>query len=406
MTGRRASLLVPLLACVATSPLVAGAQSPAPTDLHVEGNAFRPRRIPFDEALLKQLDVPTGFHVEILARGLGDPRMLAVDDRGTVYVTRPQAGDVLALSEDGNGTLEQRSVVSGLEGVHGIALRGGELYLATPRQVLVTRLDAPGSAPAVVLDGLPDGGQHPHRTLGFGPDGALYVSVGSSCNACQETNPEHATLLRADVGERTRSVYATGLRNTIGFDWHPKSGALWGMDHGSDWRGDDTPPEELNRLEDGKDYGWPFCFGARQIDPQMKDPEGALAERADTKQAYCAKSEPAVLGYAAHHAPIAFVFYDGIGFPETHRDAAFVALHGSWNRKPADGYKVVALHFDGDRPVRFEDFLSGFLSEDRTAQFGRPAGLAVAKDGALLVSDDANGVIYRVSYGSAKIAVP
>jgi glucose/arabinose dehydrogenase len=388
-------------------PILAAPAAAAQSDVHVEGNAFRPRQLPFDEAAdLKRLSVPAGFHVEVFARDLGRPRMLAVDEDGVVYVTRPEAGDVLALADDGVGNITRRSVVSGLEGVHGLALRGRELYLATPRRVLVSKLDAPNAAPSVVLDGLPDGGQHPHRTIGFGPDGALYVSVGSSCNACQESNPEHATLLRADLSQRQRALHATGLRNTIGFDWHPKSGALWGMDHGSDWLGDDLPPEELNRIAAGKDYGWPFCYGKRQIDPQMQEPKGAAAERAETKAEHCAKSEPAVLEYAAHNAPIGFVFYDGISYPETHRNTAFVAMHGSWNKKPADGYKVVALHFEGDRPVRFEDFLTGFLTEDRTAQFGRPAGLAVAKDGALLVSDDANGVIYRVSYGSAQIAAP
>jgi glucose/arabinose dehydrogenase len=397
-THSKLRFALPILALLAAAP--AHAQQPAT----VEGHALRPTLVPFDDARLARLKVPTGFAVSVFARDLEHPRMLAVDGDGAVYVTRPNEGDVVVLRPDDDGKLVRSTLVSGLPGVHGIALRGREVFLATPQRVVAVSLDAPAAAPRLVLDGLPDGAQHPNRSIAFGPDGALYVSVGSSCNACVETNPEHATLLRADAESGKRSTWATGLRNTIGFDWHPKSGALFGMDHGTDWLGDDTPPEELNEIREGKDYGWPFCFADRRINPNMDEPKGRAAERADTKAKYCEKSEPPALGTTAHAAPIAMLFYDGKSFPEAYQSAAFVALHGSWNRAPASGFGVAAIHFEGDRPVRFEEFLTGFLLEDGTTQFGRPAGLAVAPDGALLVSDDANGVIYRVSYGSAQIA--
>lgn len=228
----------------------------------------------------------------------------------------------------------------------------------------------------------------------IGPDGMLYVTVGSTCNCCVEKNPENATILRARPDGSDRKVFARGLRNTIGFGWHPQTRQLWGMDHGSDWLGDDAPPEELNRLEAGADYGWPFVWGNRQVIPGLEShPKvGRLKD-------YAARATPPVVGYQAHSAPIQMVFYTGGQFPVEYRNDAFVAMHGSWNRKPSVGYEVVRVRFDKEgKPVGFQKFLTGFLVEDGRAFFGRPAGLAVTKDGALLVGDDINGVIYRVSY--------
>jgi len=165
------------------------------------------------------------------------------------------------------------------------------------------------------------------------------------------------------------------------------------MDHGSDWRGDDQPPEELNRLSEGTDYGWPFCFGDRQPDPYLaQDPTGA------TKQEYCSLTEAPALTYQAHAAPIGMVFYTGDSFPDGYAGDAFVAMRGSWNRSEAVGYEVVRVDFDDGQPTGFDTFLSGFLIEDGTAQFGRVAGLLVAHDGSLLIAEDQTGVIYRVSY--------
>jgi glucose/arabinose dehydrogenase len=270
---------------------------------------------------------------------------------------------------------------------------------------------------------LPDGGQHPNRTIGVGPDGKLYVSVGSTCNACPESNSEHATMLRLNLdGTPAQNppnpnhpmlardpmamisprVFASGLRNTLGFDWHPTTGQLWGSDHGSDGLGDDVPPDEINQIVEGTSYGWPYCWGDRQIDPTIDQPSRAM-----TKEAYCPKTAPPDATYQAHSAPIAFIFYRGTAFPEEYRGDAFVAFRGSWNRSQPTGYKVVRVSFDGGVPATaaggtavHDDFLSGFLIEGGAANFGRLAGLTVDGTGALLVSDDTNGVIYRVSHGA------
>lgn len=362
---------------------------------------FMPERRPFRETYMRQLKLPPGFQINVFARGLGNPRMMAVSPNGTVYVTQPDLGRVTALRDnDGDGMADtERTVVSGLSGVHGIALHQGKLYLATPTTVYESTVDEQGqlTRPQVRLANLPPGRQHPNRTLAFGPDGRLYVSVGSSCNACIENHPEYATILVANPTTWQRSRYAGGLRNTIGFGWHPATQVMWGMDHGTDWLGPDIPPEELNRLASGRDYGWPFCYGRQQVDRNMArhlsdvDPE-----------TYCTtKTTPAVLTYQAHSSPIGMVFYTGIQFPPAYRGDAFVAFRGSWNRKPAVGYKVVRIRFENGTPVGFEDFVTGFLIENGTAQFARLAGIAMAPDGALLVADDQNGMIYRIAYQSS-----
>jgi glucose/arabinose dehydrogenase len=348
---------------------------------------------------LTRLKTPAGFNVSVFATGLGRPRMMAVADDGTVYVTRRGSNDVVALKDkDGDGRSDEtRIVVKDLEHVHGIALRGNQIYLATPAEVWLSERKQDGSlsAPRKIADGMPNGGQHSSRTLGIGPDDMLYINVGSTCNNCTEVNKQNATMQRMTLDGKSRATYAKGLRNTLGFGWHPETREMWGMDHGTDFLGDDVPPEELNRLVQGKDYGWPRCYGEQRPDPTRDKPEGM------TREEFCAKTEPAVMTYQAHSAPIGFVFYTGSQFPAEYRNDALIAIHGSWNRNPPTGFRVVRVKFENGKPIRFEDFLTGFTIEDGAAHFGRPAGLAIAHDGALLISDDSNGVIYRVAHSGA-----
>ncbi|HEX6962295.1 MAG TPA: PQQ-dependent sugar dehydrogenase, partial [Lacipirellula sp.] len=371
--------------------------------------AFRPESTPVTQELIDQLDLPDGFRINIFAKDLGHARMLEVGDDGTVYLTAPKQGKVIALRDtDRDGVADQtRTLVEDLKDVHGIVLHEGRMYLAQPTQVSVAPLEAWDrlGEPRVLLRDLPDGGQHPNRTLAV-RDGKLFITVGSSCNACPETNPEHATILVAPLppapppapnagGERR--IFARGLRNTLGFGWHPRTGQMWGMDHGSDGRGNDIPPEELNRLEEGNHYGWPYVYGKQQPDPIIDDPPGT------TKRAFAQKTAPAIVTYQAHSAPIGMAFYDAQQFPAKYRGGAFVAFRGSWNRIPATGYKVAFIPFNEQgAPGKFQDFVSGFLLEDGKRQFARLAGMAVAKDGSLLFTDDSQGVIYRVSYQAGK----
>ena len=352
----------------------------------------RPQRVSFHPGLMQRLKVPGGFQVGIFASGTGEPRMMAIGPDGSVYVTRPEQGDVVRLiDKNGDGKSDAMNpVVSGIKRVHGIEIHQGKMYLAGVNEVFVSDLN--GKNLQKLIGDLPDGGQHPNRTIGVGPDGQLYISIGSTCNDCAESNPEHATMLKTGLNGGQRQIFAKGLRNTIGFDWHPQTREFWGMDHGSDGRGDNEPPEELNKLQTNADYGWPYCFGNKQPDPITKPPEGV------TKEQYCRNTLPLALPYQAHSAPIEMIFYKGTQFPEDYKGDAFVAMHGSWNRSTPAGYKVARIRFENGKPQGFEDFLTGFLVDKGEGQFGRPAGLVVMKDGSLLISDDENGVIYRVSY--------
>jgi glucose/arabinose dehydrogenase len=365
-----------------------GAKAVAQGDSHVT----RADRVDATPERVSTLRVPAGLAVTPFARDLAGARMMAVTADGAVLVTRPGEGDVYALHDaDGDGRAERRDrVLSKLDGVHGIAVHEGKVYLSTPTQLLVSDVGAGGALgqPRVIAR-LPEGGQHSKRTQAVGPDGRLYVSIGSTCNACVESDSEHATLLRFGLDGSGRELFARGLRNTMGFAWHPETKVLWGMDHGSDHRGDDVPPEELNRLEQGKDYGWPWAYGERVVDAEMEEPpSGSKAERARA-------SEPMVLGYQAHSAPMGMIFLHRALGPLRRGDAV-VAMHGSWNRDRSVGYEVVSIRFEDGKPKAFEPLVSGFLMADGK-QFGRPTGLAQLADGSVLVSDDENGIVYRIS---------
>jgi glucose/arabinose dehydrogenase len=381
-------------------PVMLGGQTPRTRTLvSASSITSTPAGVAFSPSIVSRLRAPAGFTISIFAKDLGSPRMIAVGDDGAVYVTRRDSGDVIMLRDDGTGhAATPRTVVRNLPGVHGITLHQGRMYLATVKEILVADLRADGtvSDPRAIVTDLPDGGQHPNRTIGFGPDGMMYVSVGSTCNLCNETNPESATLLRMKPDGSERGVFARGLRNTVGWGWHPATHDLWGMDHGSDAKGNDIPPEELNKLQTAIHYGWPFCWGDRVPDKYYSiEPPGS------SKEELCPRTTAPALTYQAHAAPIQMVFYTGTMFPAEYKNDAFVAMRGSWNRQPPSGYKLVRIHFENGQPARFEDFVTGFLSADGNQYYARVAGVAMAKDGSILLGDDANGVIYRIAYGSA-----
>lgn len=336
------------------------------------------------------------MQVSIVASGLGKPRMMALAANGGIYVTRRDVGDVLLLSDkNGDGKMDDlKTVWSQFNDVHGITVHEGWLYLVSSKALKRGKIAADGMVTdtATLLSDLPDGGQHNNRMIAFGKDGKLYMTVGSDCNDCGETNQQHATMLVMNADGTGRRIFARGLRNTIGFDWHPQTGDIWGCDNGTDWRGDEIPPEELNKIIDGGDYGWPLVFGKQQVDPTREEPPGG------TKAAYAKTTVPSVMEFPAHSAPIDFRFLgDKPGIPAEFKNDAIVAWHGSWNRKKPEGYKVQRIHYVNGQPVSVHDFFSGFLSEDAKTRFGRPAGIIVAQTGAIYVSDDENGNIYKIS---------
>jgi mono/diheme cytochrome c family protein len=239
----------------------------------------------------------------------------------------------------------------------------------------------------VIIKDLPRGGNHWKKTLRFGPDGLLYMTVGSSCNVCSEVDERRAAMLRFTAAGAFVDIYATGLRNSAGFAWRGADGALYATDNGRDLLGDDFPPCELNRIEQGGFYGWPYANGDRVPDPDL----GA------GRDAVIAASIPPAFAFRAHNAPLGIVFLNSDRHPIALRGAALVALHGSWNRRTKDGYKVVALHWNADGSIRSEDFMTGFLNDSTV--IGRPAELAEDADGAIYVSDDYANAVYRIAPG-------
>ncbi|MBC3787475.1 PQQ-dependent sugar dehydrogenase [Spirosoma utsteinense] len=370
-----------------------------PTSSQIEGNVFEPALVAATDQRVAQLRVPAGFAIAKYADQLGKPRMLAVSQSGNVYVTSREAGTVTLLRDtNSDGKSDQSQVVATIKSVHGITIYAGKMYLASIKEVYRADINADGTLgqPQALITNLPDAGQHPNRTLAFGPDGLMYITVGSTCNACAEPNPEHATMLRANPDGTGRIIFASGLRNTIGFGWHPETKELYGFDHGIDWLGDEQQKEELNVIKQGAFYGWPYIYGDGNYNPHPR-PMG------DTTYAQIlAKTTLPSLSYDAHAAPLGMVFYSSAtgaagGFPAEYQNDAFVTMRGSWNRTKPSGYNVVRVHFEGGKPARIDNFVTGFLVDDNQAQFGRPVGIATMPDGSLLFTDDNNGVIYRVS---------
>lgn len=393
-----------LPAVLAVLACAAQAQQGDGTRVAIATAVWKPAKVEATPQRIAALKAPPGFTVTAFATGLKNARIVAVAPNGDIYVSRRDQGDVLLLRDrDGDGKADGQPVqVASRAGAHGLAIRDGKLYLATVKEVFVAEIASDGRLGPLklIIGDLPDAGQHPNRTLAFGPDGMLYISAGSTCNTCNESNPENATLMRATPDGKQRTIFATGLRNTIGFDWQPRTGELWGFDHGIDFLGDDSQQEELNKLELGKQYGWPHVYGAGELYPQST-PVGEI-----TKEQWRARSTPMTLGYTAHAAPMQLLFYRHGMFPAEYDGDAFVSMRGSWNRSTASGYEIVRVRFADGQPKAIEPFVTGFLTDGGRTHIARPVGLAVARDGALLMADDANGVLYRIAYTAGTARQP
>jgi Raf kinase inhibitor-like YbhB/YbcL family protein len=388
-------LVIGILAVGASIGGFARAQQGDGTNVGWEVHVFKPAKVEATPERIAQIKAPPGFKVTLFAHGLKNARIIAVAPNGDIYLSRRDQGDVMLLKMNAAGDEEGSPViVAHRSGAHGLAIRDNKLYIATVKQLFVADIRADGRLGPLTLliKDLADAGQHADRTLAFGPDGQIYLSVGATCNACNEDNPENATMLRITPDGKTRRIFATGLRNTIGFDWNPTTGELWGLDNGIDFLGDDAQPEELNKIEFGKQYGWPHVYGAGGINPQSTPPGGI------TKEEWKARSTPQVLGYTAHAAPMQLVFYKAHAYPSEYVGDAFATMRGSWNRAKASGYEIVRIHFVNGQPQSIEPFVYGFLTDNGTTHIARPMGLAVARDGSLLMADDANGGIFRIAY--------
>jgi len=337
-----------------------------------------------------RLKVPPGFRVQVYSSEVPLARVMVLTDAGDLIVSRTRGNLVSLLERDRNGDGAadgHRVLFDDLDGPHGLALHDGWLYIAERTAIGRVRFDTATGTPtgpyAHILTGLTTDGFHQTKTIGFGPDGWLYLAQGSSCNACVEKDARRATLMRMRPDGSDAAIHATGLRNSVGFDWAPWDGALYATDNGRDLLGDDFPPDELNRIEQGGFYGWPYFNG-----PGVPDPELGGQYPGDVLP-----TDPAH-GFRPHNAPLGIHFLRKAKLGG-HERTALVALHGSWNRSEPDGYKVVALAWREDGSIEESDFLTGFLSDEGI--IGRPAFVTEGADGAIYVSDDYAGVVYRVS---------
>jgi glucose/arabinose dehydrogenase len=342
------------------------------------------------------LQLPPGFTLQLYAGDLPRARFLRFTPGGDLLLSRPHSGDIMLLRRDADGNGQPDAVVTLIRGLKrplGMDIAGGYLYIAESHQIGRVPFDSTtgklAGAYEPLVEGFTDDGNHWSKTLAFGPDGLLYLAQGSTCNVCVEEDERRATMMRFQPDGSGGEIIATGLRNSVGFDWAPWNDGLYATDNGRDLLGDDFPPCELNLIEEGRFYGWPFFNGANIPDPDMgEDP--LAGQREPTTPAH---------GFRAHNAPLGIAFIDDTGWPAGYERAALAALHGSWNRSVPDGYKVVSLHWT-DQGIEQRDFLTGFNQDGKIS--GRPVDVAQGPDGAIYISDDYAGAIYRVSPGDNK----
>ncbi len=337
------------------------------------------------------LRLPPGFRASVVSTRVPGARFIAFAPNGDLVVSIPRQDRVVAIRHKAGANDEPAVVVSNLALAHGLAFRSGDLYIAA--WAGVAKIAYPphaGARPQMLFSDMPQGGDHNLRALALAGDGSIFVSSGSTCNVCKEQDPRFATVLSYDRNGGHERVYAKGLRNASGLAFDDR-GRLWAVVNGRDWLGNDRPADELNLLADGADYGWPYCYALDA--KRLPNPEY-------NESARCLGAVPAAFEFQAHSAPLGIAFNYKDQFPPQYRGAAFVAFHGSWNRMPRTGYKVVTVFFKNGKPVRVVDFMTGWLTSDGNV-LGRPVGVAFAPDGSLFVSDD-DGIIYRVSYEGKK----
>ena len=367
-----------------------------PKDVAIEAHVVVTKPVPATPERITALKLPPGFHIAKWTDGLTEPRVIAVAPNGDVYVSSSTAGTITLLR--GTTSATSKNEVLRKKDVMGLAIHDSTLFYATAKAIFAAPIKPDGTLgeERTVAKDLPDVGQHNDRTLAFGPDGWLYASVGSTCNECDEQNPESATMLRVKPDGSGREVFATGLRNTIGFAFQPETKALYGWDDGVDWLGDDAQREELNLIQQGKKYGWPYVFGDGQLNFYRDPPPGK-----GTIDQWDKDSVRPVLTYTAHSSGMQMVFLAGDTLPPGYERDILETLHGSWNRQPPSGFEVVRVHFENARPKTITPFLTGFLAKTGSKaweRFARPFGLAQMADGSVLMGEDQNGTIYRISY--------
>ncbi|MBR9919889.1 MAG: sorbosone dehydrogenase family protein [Bacteroidetes bacterium] len=352
-----------------------------------ERNAPSSHNIPVD-----QIQLPAGFSIDVYATDIVNARSMEWSPNGTLFVGTRGEGKVYALrDEDGDQKAEKvYTLASGLRMPNGVAFKDGALYVAEISRIL--RFDdiednlANPPEPVVVYDEYPSESHHGWKYIAFGPDGKLYVPVGAPCNICESEDPIFNSITRLDPDGSNREIVHQGIRNTVGFNWHPETGELWFTDNGRDWMGDDQPACELNYApEDGLHFGYPYCHQGDLPDPEFGSKRP------------CSDFRPPAQKLGPHVAPLGMEFVGGDQFPADLSNDILIAEHGSWNRSTKIGYKISLVRLDGNEATSYEDFATGWLDQETGDVWGRPVDLEWLPDGSLLVSDDFADVIYRIN---------
>ncbi len=355
-----------------------------------------PTVTPVDKIPLDKIKLPPGFKAEIFSSGHPGGRTMVFGPKGTMFMGTRTLGRVYAITNN-NGKREVKTLLSGLTQPNGLAVKDGALYVFAINKVfrfdnIEDNLDKPGNGVELTEKfNLPDTVHHNWKYVAFGPDGKLYSQVGSNCNICEINPGIHGQIRRYNADGTGMEIVARGIRNTVGFDWHPVTKELWFTDNGRDWAGNGGPEDELNVIAKGNEgafFGFPYCHAQGIPDPDVKKPNACAGV-----------TLPAALT-GPHSAGLGIRFYTGDMFPKQYKNVAFIARHGSWNREQKFGYDVVMAKISGHK-AKIEPFLTGLLNNEKNEFYGRPSYVYPMPDGSLLVSDEMNGAVYRITYGAA-----
>lgn len=380
------------------SPLDRGDPAASGQDVNLRPHATPPTVTPLEKIPVDKIKLPAGFKAEVWSHGHPGGRTMVMGDKGTLFMGTRLIGRVYAITEK-DGKREVRTLLQGLTQPNGLAFKDGSLYVFAINRVLrfdniEDKLDNPGD-PVELTDkfNLPPEIHHNWKYVAFGPDGKLYVQVGANCNICEINPGIHGQIRRYNADGSGMEIVARGVRNTVGFDWHPVTKELWFTDNGRDWAGDDGPEDELNRIargQEGANYGFPYCHANGVRDRDIRIPNACAG----------VVMPAALLG--PHAGALGIKFYTGNMFPRSYRNVAFIARRGSWNRSKKFGYDVVVARIQPNGKATIEPFMTGLLDEQKNEFYGRPTYVLPLKDGSLLVSDEQNGAIYRISYAQPR----
>ena len=350
---------------------------------------------------LENLTLPEGFKIQLYASDVENARSMAISPLGTIFVGNRRSDNVFALKDtDGDNVVDKKYLITDkLKNMpNGVAYYKGDLYVAEVNKIWVFRdiennldyIDKFGDypeEPELLSDDYPSDRHHGWKYISFGPDGKLYVPVGAPCNICESNDDVYASITRMDPDGSNKEVYVSGVRNTVGFTWHPETGEMWFTDNGRDMLGDNYPPCELNKVQKPKQhFGYPYCHGNDISDPEFGSKYS------------CEDFVKPVQNLGPHVAPLGLKFYDGDMFPNEFKGDVFIAEHGSWNRSKKIGYRITRVKIENIKSVGYEPFIYGWLNEEEQEAWGRPVDIIILKDGSMLISDDYANAIYRVYY--------